>query len=80
VIIIIQTPRSPEASASLLRRQDILCQAFGPNPGQCSQDVARGVDRNRAIAKARKAGATLRAIADVVGISKDWVRQIVEGK
>jgi DNA-directed RNA polymerase sigma subunit (sigma70/sigma32) len=44
------------------------------------QEIARGVDRNRAIAKARKAGATLRAIGDAIGISKDWVRQIAEGK
>ena len=41
------------------------------------QEITRGVDRNRAIAKARKAGATLRAIGDAVGISKEGVRQIV---
>jgi hypothetical protein len=41
------------------------------------QEIARGVGRDRAIAKARKAGATLRAIGDAVGISKEWVRQIV---
>ena len=40
-------------------------------------EIARGVERNQAIAKARKAGATLRAIGDAVGISKEWVRQIV---
>jgi GcrA cell cycle regulator len=40
------------------------------------QEITRGVDRNRAIAKARKAGATLRAIGEAVGISKEWVRQI----
>ena len=40
------------------------------------QEISRGVARNRAIAKARKAGATLRAIGDAVGISKEWVRQI----
>ena len=40
------------------------------------QEIARGVGRDRAIAKARKAGATLRAIGDAVGISKEWVRQI----
>ncbi len=44
------------------------------------QEIARGVDRNQAIAKARKAGATLQAIGDAVGISKERVRQIVEGK
>jgi GcrA cell cycle regulator len=41
------------------------------------QEIARGVGRDRAIARARKAGATLRAIGDAVGISKEWVRQIV---
>jgi hypothetical protein len=40
------------------------------------QEITRGVGRNRAIAKARNAGATLRAIGDAVGISKEWVRQI----
>src|SRR5438309_10397467 len=34
------------------------------------QEIAHGVDSNRAIAKARKAGATLRAIGDALGISK----------
>ena len=42
------------------------------------QEITRGVDRNRAIAKARKAGATLKSIGDVLGISKEWVRQIAE--
>jgi hypothetical protein len=41
------------------------------------QEIARGIGRDRAIARARKAGATLRAIGDAVGISKEWVRQIV---
>jgi len=40
------------------------------------QEITRGVGRNRAIAKARNAGATLRAIGNAVGISKEWVRQI----
>jgi hypothetical protein len=34
------------------------------------QEIARGVGRDRAIARARKAGATLRAIGDAVGIRK----------
>ena len=38
------------------------------------QEIMRGVGRDRAIARARKAGATLRAIGDAVGISKEWVR------
>jgi hypothetical protein len=40
------------------------------------QEITRGVGRNRAIAKARNAGATLRAIGDALGISKESVRQI----
>jgi len=40
------------------------------------REIARGMDRDQAIAKARKAGATLRAIGDAVGISKERVRQI----
>jgi hypothetical protein len=66
VIIIIQTPRSPDASASLLRRQDILCQALVQIPGSAAKKLRAG--SVGAIAKARKAGATLRAIADAVGI------------
>jgi DNA-directed RNA polymerase sigma subunit (sigma70/sigma32) len=44
------------------------------------QEIARGIDRNRVIARARNAGATLKAIGDEVGISKERVRQIIEGK
>ena len=49
----------------------LLAALFG-----MQQEIARGVDRNRAITKARKAGATLKSIGD--GISKEWVRQIAE--
>ncbi len=44
------------------------------------EQIARGIDRNQAIANARKAGATLQAIGDVLGISKERVRQIAEGE
>jgi DNA-directed RNA polymerase sigma subunit (sigma70/sigma32) len=41
------------------------------------QGIARGIARNEAIIRARKAGATLQAIGDVVGLTREWVRQIV---
>src|ERR1700738_4979808 len=40
------------------------------------QEIARGVSRNRAIARARKSGATLRALGKALGISLQWVRQM----
>ena len=40
------------------------------------QEIARGIARNEAIIRARKAGATLQAIGDVVGLTREWVRQI----
>ena len=44
------------------------------------QEIARGVARNEAIIRARKAGATLQAIGDVVGLTREWVRQISIGQ
>src|SRR5450631_2184478 len=41
VIEMATSGRGLHGYASLLRRQDFLCQALGPNPGECSQDVAR---------------------------------------
>jgi hypothetical protein len=41
------------------------------------QDIARSVARNEAIIRARKAGATLQAIGDVVGLTREQVRQIM---
>jgi hypothetical protein len=43
------------------------------------QETARGIGRDRAIVRARKAGATLKAIGDVFGITRERVRQIVAG-
>ena len=40
------------------------------------QEITRGIARNEAIIRARKAGATLQAIGDVVGLTREWVRQI----
>jgi hypothetical protein len=39
-------------------------------------DLTRGIARNKAIIRARKAGATLQGIGDVVGLTREWVRQI----
>ena len=44
------------------------------------QEIARGVARNEAIIRARKAGATLQAIGDVVGLTRERVRQISIGQ
>jgi hypothetical protein len=40
------------------------------------QEIARGGARNEAIIRARKAAATLHAIGDVVGLTREWVWQI----
>jgi hypothetical protein len=44
------------------------------------QEIARGVERDRTIVRARKAGATLQAIADALGLTRERVRQIVEAQ
>ena len=44
------------------------------------QNLAHGVARNVAVIQARKAGATLRAIGDLLGLTKERVRQIVDGR
>jgi DNA-directed RNA polymerase sigma subunit (sigma70/sigma32) len=41
------------------------------------QEIARGVARNEAIADARKAGATLKAIGEALGVTRQRVRQIL---
>jgi hypothetical protein len=41
------------------------------------QEIARGVARKQAIIHARKAGATLRAIGQVLGVTRQRVRQIL---
>jgi hypothetical protein len=41
------------------------------------QEIARGVTRKQAIAHARKAGATLQAIGEVLGVTRQRVRQIL---
>jgi DNA-directed RNA polymerase sigma subunit (sigma70/sigma32) len=46
---------------------------------KCGHEIARGVERNQAIAKARKTGATLKAIGDAVGLTRQRVRQILGG-
>jgi hypothetical protein len=44
------------------------------------EEIARGVKRDTAIVRARAGGATIQAIADVVGLTKERVRQIQESK
>jgi hypothetical protein len=44
------------------------------------QEIARAVARNEAIIRAREAGATLHAIGEVLGLTKERVRQILSGK
>jgi transposase len=41
------------------------------------QEIARGIPRNEAIIRARKAGATLQAIGEVLGVTRQRVRQIL---
>jgi hypothetical protein len=42
------------------------------------QEIARGLDRDRAIVRARKAGATMPAIGRALGLTKEGVRKIVK--
>jgi hypothetical protein len=57
-------------SAARKRKMDAVLSKF-------RQEIARGVDRNEAIADARKAGATLKAIGEVLGVTRQRVRQIL---
>jgi hypothetical protein len=56
--------------AARKRKMDAVLSKF-------HQEIARGVARNEAIAHARKAGATLQAIGEVLGITRQRVRQIL---
>jgi hypothetical protein len=62
-------------AARIAKRERINSAALS----RMQKQIARGVERNRAIAHARKGGATLKAIGDAVGISKERVRQILGG-
>jgi hypothetical protein len=68
-----QEKEARERAAARMKERKRVESAVIP---RMQQEITRGVNRNRAIAKARKAGATLRAIGEAVGISKEWVRQI----
>jgi hypothetical protein len=70
-----QEKEARERAAARMKERKRVESAVIP---RMQQEITRGVNRNRAIAKARKAGATLRAIGEAVGISKEWVRQIVK--
>jgi hypothetical protein len=56
--------------AARKRKMDAVLSKF-------RQEIARGVARNEAIADARKAGATLTAIGELLGITRQSVRQIL---
>jgi hypothetical protein len=57
-------------SAARKRKMDAALSKF-------RQEIARGVARDVAIAHARKAGATLQAIGEVLGVTRQRVRQIL---
>jgi hypothetical protein len=59
-------------SASRRRAQNVAMVELGRN-------LAQGMDRGVAVIAARGAGATLRSIADALGVSKSRVYQIIAG-
>jgi hypothetical protein len=56
--------------AARKRKMDTVLSKF-------RQEIARGVPRNEAIADARKAGATLTAMGEVLGITRQSLRRIL---
>ena len=60
-------------SAARVKQRERVANTVIP---KMKQEIARRVDRDEAIAKARKAGATLKAIGDALGLSRERVRQI----
>jgi GcrA cell cycle regulator len=65
-----------EARARSAARQKERKRKMDAVLSKLRQEIARGIARNEAIIRARKAGATLQAIGDVVGLTREWVRQI----
>jgi hypothetical protein len=63
------------AAARMKERKRITDAAIS----KMRHEIARGVERNQAIAKARKTDATLKAIGDAVGLTRQRVRQILGG-
>jgi hypothetical protein len=70
--------REREARARSAARQKERQRKTDAVLAKFRQDLARGVARNVAMIQARKAGATLQAIGDVLGLTKERVRQIVD--
>ena len=68
-----EAEKARERNAARLKKRKRVNEAA---LSKLQREIARGIDRDQAIAKARKTGATLRAIGDAVGISKERVRQI----
>jgi hypothetical protein len=60
-------------SAARMKQRERLTNTVIP---KMKQEIARGMDRDGAIAKARKAGVTLKAIGDALGLTRERIRQI----
>jgi len=60
-------------SATRIKQRERLTNTVIP---KMKQEIARGMDRDGAIAKARKAGVTLKAIGDALGLTPERIRQI----
>jgi hypothetical protein len=60
-------------SAARMKQRERLTNTMIP---KMKQEIARGMDRDGAIAKARKAGVTLKAIGDALGLTRERIRQI----
>ena len=70
--------REREARAKSAARQKECQRRTDAALAKFRQDLVRGVARDVAIIQARKAGATLQAIGNVLGLSKERVRQIID--
>ena len=69
--------REREARARSAARQKERRRKTDAVLAKFRQDLARGVARYVATIQARKAGATLQAIGDVLGVTKERVRQLI---
>jgi len=60
-------------SAARMKQTERLTKTVIP---EMKQEIVRGMDRDGAIAKARKAGVTLKVIGDALGLTRERIRQI----